>query len=110
MSLAPDRCLVIEDAAAGIAAAKRAEMKAIGITNILPRGKLTSADRVVKALRSWIRRQSPNFLSSHEELDIMEDLIQTSECTLFDPRGANVMNPCFTSSPSEPLRPNHLPT
>lgn len=32
MSLAPDRCLVIEDTAAGIAAAKRAEMKAIGVT------------------------------------------------------------------------------
>ncbi len=50
MSLAPDRCLVIEDAVAGIAAAKRAEMKAIGITNILPRGKLTSADRVIQSL------------------------------------------------------------
>jgi beta-phosphoglucomutase-like phosphatase (HAD superfamily) len=50
MSLAPDRCLVIEDTAAGIAAAKRAEMKAIGVTNTLPRRKLTSADRVVQSL------------------------------------------------------------
>jgi beta-phosphoglucomutase-like phosphatase (HAD superfamily) len=50
MSLAPDRCLVIEDTAAGIAAAKRAEMKAIGVANTLPRGKLTSADWVVQSL------------------------------------------------------------
>lgn len=50
MSLAPDRCLVIEDTAAGIAAAKRAEMKANGVANTLPRGKLTSADRVVQSL------------------------------------------------------------
>ena len=50
MSLAPDRCLVIEDAAAGIAAAKKAGMKAIGITNTLPREKLAAADRVVRSL------------------------------------------------------------
>jgi beta-phosphoglucomutase-like phosphatase (HAD superfamily) len=50
MSLAPDRCLVIEDTAAGIAAAKRAEMKVIGVANTLPREKLTSADRVVQSL------------------------------------------------------------
>ncbi len=50
MSLAPDRCLVIEDTAAGIAAAKRAEMKAIGVANTLPRGKLTSADLVIQNL------------------------------------------------------------
>lgn len=50
MSLALDSCLVIEDAAAGIEAAKRAGMKAIGVTNTLPGGKLASADRVVKTL------------------------------------------------------------
>ena len=50
MSLAPARCLVIEDAPAGIAAAKKAGMKAIGITNTVPEGKLSSADRVVRSL------------------------------------------------------------
>jgi beta-phosphoglucomutase len=50
MSLAPDRCLVFEDASAGIAAAKKAGMKVIGITNTLPRKKLKASDRVVRSL------------------------------------------------------------
>ena len=50
MSLVPARCLVIEDAAAGIEAAKRAGMKSIGVTNTLPGEKLASADRVVRSL------------------------------------------------------------
>jgi beta-phosphoglucomutase len=50
MSLGPDRCLVIEDAAAGIVAAKRAGMKAIGVATTLPREKLASADQVVRSL------------------------------------------------------------
>jgi HAD superfamily hydrolase (TIGR01509 family) len=50
MSLDPERCLVIEDAAVGIEAAKRAGMKSIGVTNTLPRKKLASANRVVKSL------------------------------------------------------------
>lgn len=50
MFLAPDKCLVIEDAAAGIEAAKKAGMKAIGVTNTLPSDVLASADLVVKSL------------------------------------------------------------
>lgn len=50
MGLTPDKCLVIEDAAAGIEAAKRAGMKAIGVTNTLPSDVLASADLVVKSL------------------------------------------------------------
>ncbi len=50
MALPPDRCLVIEDAAAGIEAAKRAGMKTIGVTNTVPWGKLASADLVVRSL------------------------------------------------------------
>ena len=50
MSLVPARCLVIEGAAAGIEAAKRAGMKSIGVTNTLPGEKLASADRVVRSL------------------------------------------------------------
>jgi beta-phosphoglucomutase family hydrolase len=50
MSLDPERCLVIEDAAVGIEAAKRAGMKSIGVTNTLPRKKLALANRVVRSL------------------------------------------------------------
>jgi HAD superfamily hydrolase (TIGR01509 family) len=50
MALLPYRCLVIEDAPAGISAAKRAEMKAIGVTNTVPGEKLSSADLVVGSL------------------------------------------------------------
>jgi beta-phosphoglucomutase len=50
MSLVPERCLVIEDAAVGIEAAKRAGMRSIGVTNTLPRKKLVLANRVVRSL------------------------------------------------------------
>ncbi|UCD70886.1 MAG: HAD family phosphatase [Syntrophobacterales bacterium] len=50
MSLIHSRCLVIEDAVAGIEAAKSVGMKAIGVTNTLPGGKLASADLVVRSL------------------------------------------------------------
>jgi beta-phosphoglucomutase len=50
MSLAPHECLVIEDSAAGIEAAKGAGMRSIGVMNTLPREKLASADRVVLTL------------------------------------------------------------
>ena len=50
MSLDPERCLVIEDAAVGIEGAKRAGMKSIGVTNTVPGERLTSADLVVGSL------------------------------------------------------------
>ena len=50
MSLVHSRCLVIEDAVAGIEAAKSVGMKAIGVTNTLAGGKLASADLVVRSL------------------------------------------------------------
>jgi len=50
MALVPDTCLVIEDSVAGIAAAKKAGMRAIAITNTVPREKLASADQVVQSL------------------------------------------------------------
>jgi beta-phosphoglucomutase len=50
IALPPDRCLVIEDAAAGISAANRAGMKAIGVTNTVPGERLSSADLVVESL------------------------------------------------------------
>jgi len=50
MSLDPERCLVIEDAAVGIEGAKRAGMKSIGVTNTLPGERLSSPDLVVGSL------------------------------------------------------------
>jgi len=46
----PIRCLVFEDAVAGVAAAKNAGMKCIGVTNSHPGESLRQADRVVDSL------------------------------------------------------------
>jgi beta-phosphoglucomutase-like phosphatase (HAD superfamily) len=43
----PADCVVIEDSAAGVAAARAAGMRVIGITNTLPAGKLQDATAVV---------------------------------------------------------------
>ena len=46
----PKECLVIEDAPAGIQAAKTAGMSVIGITSTYPRAELTAADAVIDQL------------------------------------------------------------
>ncbi|MBU2535239.1 MAG: beta-phosphoglucomutase family hydrolase [Chloroflexota bacterium] len=46
----PGNCVVIEDAVAGVAAAKRAGMKCLAVTNSHPGEKLGEADRVVDSL------------------------------------------------------------
>jgi len=46
----PTRCLVIEDAVAGVAAAKRAGMACLAVTNTNTRAALAAADRVVDSL------------------------------------------------------------
>lgn len=48
--VAPARCVVVEDAPAGLAAAKRAGMAAIGVTGTRDREALTEADLVVDSL------------------------------------------------------------
>ena len=45
----PAECLVIEDTAAGIAAAKAAGMKAVGLTTTYPAYELREADVVVRS-------------------------------------------------------------
>jgi beta-phosphoglucomutase len=49
LGVGPERCWVIEDSAAGVAAAKAAGMTAIGITNSLPADKLAHAHHVVRS-------------------------------------------------------------
>jgi len=46
----PERCIVVEDAVAGVAAAKTAKMRCIAVTNTNPRKKLLAADLVVDSL------------------------------------------------------------
>ncbi len=50
LGVSPAHCLVIEDAAAGVAAAKRAGMTCIAVTNTLPRASLNQADLIVDSL------------------------------------------------------------
>jgi len=46
----PSRCVVIEDAVAGVEAAKRAGMKAIAVTTTHPRERLKQADIIVESI------------------------------------------------------------
>ncbi len=48
LGVAPSKCCVIEDSAAGVTAARAAGMTAIAITNTLPAEKLTHANHVVR--------------------------------------------------------------
>ena len=50
LGLEPKDCIVIEDAVAGVSAAKRAGMLCLAITNTHPRASLTEADLVVNTL------------------------------------------------------------
>jgi beta-phosphoglucomutase len=50
LHVVPSRCVVVEDAPAGIAAARGAGMPAVAVTGTMPRDKLTSADLIVDSL------------------------------------------------------------
>ena len=50
LGLAPGRCVVIEDAPAGVAAAKGAGMACIAVTNTVDARALAGADRIVRTL------------------------------------------------------------
>ena len=50
LGVEPGNCIVIEDAVAGVAAAKRAGMRCIAVTNTHPRENLVEADLVVTTL------------------------------------------------------------
>ena len=48
----PGKCVVIEDAVAGVAAAKKAGMKCVAVTNSHPRASLKEADLIVDTLEA----------------------------------------------------------
>lgn len=50
LGLAPERCVVVEDAVAGVEAAKRAGMAAVALTSTHPRVSFDHADLVVESL------------------------------------------------------------
>ncbi len=52
LGIEPKRCVVIEDAIAGVAAAKRAGMRCIAITNTHSRESLAQADLIVDSLEA----------------------------------------------------------
>jgi len=52
LDVEPRNCVVIEDAVAGVAAAKRAGMKCLAVTNSHPRASLGEADLIVDTLEA----------------------------------------------------------
>ncbi|MFC2059943.1 HAD family hydrolase [Chloroflexota bacterium] len=52
LGISPDRCIVIEDAVAGVAAAKQAGMCCLAVTNTHPRTSLVEADLIVDTLEA----------------------------------------------------------
>jgi len=52
LGIEPRNCIVIEDAVAGVAAAKRAGMRCLAITNTHPRQSLKQADLIVDTLEA----------------------------------------------------------
>ena len=56
LGVPPDRCVVIEDAPAGLQAAKAAGMRAIGVTTTRPAADLGDADLVIESLAEEVVR------------------------------------------------------
>lgn len=52
LDVKPENCIVVEDAVAGVAAAKKAGMKCLAVTNTNPRASLSEADLIVDTLEA----------------------------------------------------------
>lgn len=64
LGVMPRDCLVIEDAATGVAAAKRAGMHCLAVTNTNPRQSLKEADLVVDSLETVSASDVESFLGA----------------------------------------------
>jgi len=65
LGLKPVECLVIEDAAAGVEAARRGGMAVIAVTNTLPAGRLAEADLVVSSLEEVEASAALELINAH---------------------------------------------
>ena len=65
LNVSPADCVVIEDAIAGVAAAKSAGMKCLAVTNTNPKGSLAEADLVVDTLEGITAIDITGLLSRH---------------------------------------------
>ena len=64
LGVEPENCLVIEDAVAGVRAAKSAGMGCLAVTNTHPREKLGEADLIVDSLEAVTVKDLENLLES----------------------------------------------
>ena len=67
LGVEPKNCIVIEDAIAGVAAAKRAGMHCIAVTNTHPRRSLMEADLIVDTLEEVTVDELEEFLNPSRE-------------------------------------------
>lgn len=65
LGVKPEKCVVIEDAVAGVAAAKRAGMACVAVTNTNPRQSLQEADLIVDTLEAVTVKDLEKLLKSN---------------------------------------------
>ena len=70
LGVKPENCVVIEDAVAGVTAAKRAGMRCLAVTNTHSRTSLAEADLVVETLEAVIASDFEKLLASHKVKEI----------------------------------------
>lgn len=66
LGVAPENCIVIEDAVAGVTAAKRAGMHCLAVTNTHPRVSLKEADLIVDTLEAVSASDLEGLLNPHK--------------------------------------------
>lgn len=69
LGVKPERCIVIEDAVAGVEACRRAGMRCVAVTNTHPRQSLDAADLVVDTLELVTVDDLQRLLSSERRQD-----------------------------------------
>ena len=65
LGVKPQKCIVIEDAVAGVSAAKRGGMACLAVTNTNPESKLAEADLVVDSLEEVTASRLEGLLNSN---------------------------------------------